>query len=109
MIDYKNKVLNLVVSNWSGFNWTRDKSSGYPDYEAKTNNGVTLRVVSNAEGTYLQILLGPANYQCFDTKDYPEVNELFNNIHDEWVNAKANEFFNSVYIKLSNSLGLTNK
>lgn len=100
MFNYKNKVLEFIVTNCDRFDWQQDKSSNYTDFEAKLKSGITLRVVSNKEGVYLQILKSCTNYECYDAEQYRDVEKILDSIRAKMRQKKEDEFFESVYNKL---------
>ena len=100
MKTYKEKVLEFIVENVNRFNWVQDKQSNYTDYEAELKSGITLRVVSNWEGKYLQILKSCTDYQCYNGSEYPEVENILDAIIEQETNKKRENFFESVYEKL---------
>lgn len=100
MKDNKTKVLEFIVENVNRFNWVQDKQSNYTDYEAELKSGIILRVVSNWEGKYLQILKSCTDYQCYNASEYPEVKNILDAIIEHEKNNECENFFESVYNKL---------
>lgn len=100
MKDNKKKVLEFIVENVHRFDWVQDKNSRYTDLEAKLKSGITLRVVSNAEITYLQILKSCSDYQCYDASEYRDVEKILNAISEIEKRKKEEKFFDDVYEKL---------
>lgn len=101
---YKDKVFEWVCSNAENLRWVRDESSTYSDYECKIEDGLTLRVVSNREGQYLQILQSCSNYRIYDAKDYPKVGDILQIARRQWCDERDEEFFKGIYEKLDKAI-----
>lgn len=101
---YKDKLFELVYDYRNNLTWKRDEKSNYADYECEVG-GLTLRVVSDGEGEYLQVLRTCADYRCYDKKDYPKVAEILDVAHNQWVAKRDEVFFKDTFGKLFNALG----
>ena len=97
---YKDKVFEWVCSNAEKLRWVRDENSNYLDCECKIEDGLTLRVVSNREGQYLQILQSCSNYRIYDAKDYPKVSDILQIAYRQWSNERDEEFFEGIFKRL---------
>ena len=97
---YKDKVFEWVCSNAEKLRWVRDESSTYSDYECRMEDGLTLRVVSNREGQYLQILQSCSNYRIYDAKDYPKVSDILQIAYRQWSDERDEEFFEEIFKRL---------
>lgn len=99
MKTYKANVLEFIVENVHRFNWVQDKQSNYTDYEAELKSSITLRVVSNREGKYLQILKTCSDYQCYNANEYRDVEKILDAILEEEKRKRCETFFENVYEK----------
>lgn len=97
---YKENVFEWVCSNAEKLRWVRDENSNYLDCECKIEDGLTLRVVSNREGQYLQILQSCSNYRIYDTKDYPKVSDILHIAYRQWSDERDDEFFEDIFKRL---------
>ena len=101
---YKDKVFEWVCSNAENLRWVRDEGSTYSDYECKMEDGLTLRVVSNREGQYLQILKSCSDYRIFDAKDYPKVGDILQIARRQWSDERDEEFFEDIFKRLDKAI-----
>ena len=97
---YEDKVFEWVCSNAENLRWVRDESSTYSDYECRMEDGLILRVVSNREGQYLQILQSYSDYRIYDVKDYPKVSDILHIAYRQWSDEHDEKFFEDVFKRL---------
>lgn len=97
---YKDKVFEWVCSNAEKLRWVRDESSTYSDYECRIEDGLTLRVVSNREGQYLQVLRSYSDFRIYDAKDYPKVSDILQIAYRQWSDERDEEFFEEIFKRL---------